>query len=67
MTESFLRSDLPSMRNQEGAGGESLQGARSLAAVGSRNRLCAPVRRVLGAPCAGERQACRSIHNRHSR
>jgi hypothetical protein len=52
MTESFLRSDLPSMRNQEGAGGESLQGGRFLAAVGSRNPLCVPVRRLPGAPFA---------------
>jgi len=55
MTESFLRSDLPSMRTEAGAGGESLQGAQSLATVGSRNPLCAPVRRLPGEPFAGER------------
>jgi hypothetical protein len=52
MTESFPWSDLPSMSNGEGAGGESIQGARFLVAVGSRNPLCVPVRRLPGAPFA---------------
>src|SRR3981189_1188820 len=53
MTESFLRSDLPSMRYGEGAGGESLQGVRFLATVGSRIPLCVPVRRWTGEQIGG--------------
>jgi hypothetical protein len=34
MTEYFLRSDLPSMRNEAGAGGEAFQRARFLADSG---------------------------------
>ena len=53
MTESFLRSDLPSMRDGEGAGGESLQGVPFLATVGSRNPLCVPVCRLTGEQIGG--------------
>jgi len=43
MTESFLRSDLPSMRAKASAGGEAFQSAPALSPVGARGRLCASV------------------------
>jgi len=55
MTESFLRSDLPSMGNEAGAGGEALQRAPIFSVVGSRNPLCVPVRRLLAEPFGGGR------------
>jgi len=49
MTEYFLWSDLPSMRNEAGAKGEALQSAPAFAAVGPSR---SPVR--LGASAGGE-------------
>jgi len=49
MTEYFLRSDLPSMRNEAGGEGEGLQSASAFAAVSSSR---SPVR--LGASVGGE-------------
>jgi len=60
MTEYFLRSDLPSMRIEAGAGGEAFQSAPVIAAVGSRSPLCAPVHRSGGERFSEERLAATS-------